>query len=131
MCPSLGVARGERCEMNTPGFNADLSVGPTTGKYRGNAAGRSGEVAPMSEKQRSCTTPYSGYVAYPMSVCSGCGDLVRGLDWQTVAASPRELSAATPNAESRVSRFCRLSSGSWFAQLRTTESCVDSMPALS
>ena len=24
--------------MNTPGFNAELSLGPTTGRYRGNAA---------------------------------------------------------------------------------------------
>lgn len=131
--------------MNMPGFNADLSLSPTTGIHRGNAVpGRSGGLVPMLKKQRSCATNYVGYVAYPMTVCDRWGEFVTGLDWKTIATSPSvpgwipasqsvkhfKLSAAR-SAESRLSPFCRVSGGPWFAQVTTTESCDDAIPDFS
>jgi hypothetical protein len=131
--------------MKLPQFNAESSLGPTKGIYRGNAVlGGSGGIVPMLKKQRSCTTKYAGYVDYPMTVCSGWGDLVTGLDWNTIAASPSvpdwapawrsvthlNLSAA-PSAASRASRFCRVSGGPWFAQVTTIGSCYDWVPDVS
>jgi hypothetical protein len=113
--------------------------------YRGSAVlGRSDGIVPTLKKQRSCTTNYYGYVDYPMTVCSRWGDLVTGLDWNMIEASPavpdrtpRSQSAkcfklpTAQSAASRVSRFCRVSGGPWFARVTTTESCDDSIPDLS
>ena len=127
--------------MNMPGFTADSSLGPTTGTYRVDTVfGRSGSILPMLKKQRSCTTTYAGFVVYPMTVCFPWPDLVTGL----VAASSR-IPNSTPAAQSvkhlnlsaaraaafRLSPFCRVSGGPWFAQVTTTESCDDAIPDFS
>lgn len=132
--------------MKMPGFNAESSLGPTTGTYRVNTVfGRSGGIVPMLKKQRSCTTKYAGFnVIYPMIVCSPWPDLVTGLDLQAFADSPSvpnwtpasqsvkhlNLSAARA-AAFRLSPFCRVSGGPWFAQVTTTESCDDAIPDFS
>jgi len=35
LCLSVGVATCKTCEITMPGFNADSSIGPTTGIYIG------------------------------------------------------------------------------------------------
>ena len=122
-----------------PGFNADSSLGPTTGVYPGNAVlGRSDGIVPMLKKQRSCTTRYAGFnIIYPMTVCFPWPDLVTGLvaassrvpDWTPAAQSVKHVNLSAARAAAfRLSPFCRVSGGPWFAQVTTTESCDDAIP---
>jgi len=139
LCHSFDVVKYKRSGMNMPGFNADSSLGPTTGVYPGNAVlGRSDGIVPMLKKQRSCTTRYAGFnIIYPMTVCFPWPDLVTGLvaassrvpDWTPAAQSVKHVNLSAARAAAfRLSPFCRVSGGPWFAQVTTTESCDDAIP---
>lgn len=58
--------------MRMPGFDAELSLGPATGRYRGKTAfggSRSGEVMPMLEKQCGNCEPLVGGFGGIRSCC--------------------------------------------------------------
>lgn len=133
--------------MNIPGFNAESSLGPAIGIYRGNVVfGRSdvvnrnrnpplaGTVHPALERHQRCTTVYSGYVTYPMRVCQlpnipsdkspvffdpGAG--VPGTPSGQVQFAPL-LGIGQAQVETPF-RFCRTIHGPWFAVVVQQESC--------
>jgi hypothetical protein len=136
--------------MSTPAWTAECSLYRASGSYRplrasGGSTGKPGIRLQLPSaasgillrpKQQSCTTTYTGYVVYPMKVCSpptfpGAGFL------QVGGAVPRSTPASRSTANfdfsasvafDRWSPFCHLSGGPWFARVTTTESCDDVVP---
>lgn len=115
--------------MNLPGFNAEWSLGPSAGGYRGkNVFGSSGTaemarrtVLPAKSRQQSCSTKYSAYIShwFPVTVC------------RPINAS-RALGSLKSRAP-RITRFgglqdCHVINLPFIAEVTTTEWCEDSIP---
>jgi hypothetical protein len=115
--------------MNLLGFNAEWSLGPSAGGYRGkNVFGGSGTaemargtVLPAKARQRSCRTKYSAYLShwFPVTVCKpiiasrAVGSLKSRAPWITRFGVPQD---------------CRVITLPFIAEVTTTESCEDTIP---
>lgn len=101
-------------------------------------------IKPLKPKQQSCVLNYDAYVIFPMTVCFPPAILTDELELANAKtqADPQGWSAASgPVRYNKLSQFrtvrfpnplfCRVSGGPWFAQVKTTESCEDTVPDTS
>jgi hypothetical protein len=97
-------------------------------------------IQPMLKKAQSCTTEYSGFVTYPMTVCRspfsppdpGAGFLTPdGGGMQGVGAPPSESTLFTKADRAHFAPtlgFCRTVYGPWLASVKQEENCDTRLP---
>lgn len=113
--------------MSIPGFNAESAVRPAKGTYRTGAGFGSGETSVVPQlKNMRCTTYHSGYISYPIRICS--------FPQLTAAYAARFVG---PGAGARLAplnllafldRFCTTRHGPWYATVEQSESCTPGIP---
>src|ERR1044071_7342155 len=97
-----------------------------------------GDVLFLPKKSQFCTDEYVAYVVYPMTICTppiiGGGanaELARVAAPASSAVSAGASLAAQDSgfaASSTLSPFCHVSGGPWFADVKTTDSCIMGVP---
>jgi hypothetical protein len=114
--------------MNLPGFNAEWSLGPSTGGYRGKNVFRGSgttemarrTVLPAEARQQSCSTKYSAYIShwFPVTVC-------RPINASRAAES---FKSRAPRMTRFVPQDCHVINLPFIADVTTMKSCEDTIP---
>lgn len=96
-----------------------------------------GGVLLIPPKSRYCTDELVAYVVYPMTVCTPpiIGGTATTLARVAASAAAAVSSGASLSAQdsgfaaaSTLSPFCHVNGGPWFADVKTTESCILGVP---
>jgi hypothetical protein len=109
--------------MRMPGFNAERSLGPPRGVYRGAAfVGGSGaaSIRPALKRSTYCTTIHSGFVTFPIRVCR--------LPYPPPDLSPALRAVGMPGEATGWSPICRILRGPWSATVVQEQSCDKNVP---
>jgi hypothetical protein len=114
--------------MSMPGFQAERSLGPSRGVYRGGAlaggtiaaAGDASALRPALDRDQYCTTTHAGYVTFPIRVCR--------LPYPLPDLGLGPPAAVAPGASPQQSSVCRVLRGPWLAAVVQEQSCDTRKP---